>query len=64
MDNLLTLLNHQDNSKEGAWFFTGIVIHSKSEDCDPNYPAKKLNFPQICPKMPENFQKMAKNDPK
>ena len=32
-------------------------IHSKSEDPDPNYPAKKLNFPQICPKMPQNGQK-------
>ena len=26
MDNLLNPLNHQDNSKEGAWFFTMIVF--------------------------------------
>ena len=39
-------------------------VHSKSEDPDPNYPAKKLNFPQICPKMPRNGPKMATNDPK
>ena len=39
-------------------------IHSKSEDPDPNYSAKKLNFPQICPKIPQNGPKMAKNDPK
>ena len=25
---------------------------------------KKMNFPQICPKMPQNDPKMAKNDPK
>ena len=36
-----------------------VIIHSKSEDLDPNYPAKKLNFPQICPKMPQNGPKMA-----
>ena len=39
-------------------------IHSKSEDPDPNYPAKKLNFPQICPKMPQNGPKMTQNYPK
>ena len=39
-------------------------IHSKSEYRDPNDPAKKLNFPQIYPKMPQNDPKMAKNDPK
>ena len=38
--------------------------HSRSEYRDPNDPAKKLSFPQICPKMPWNGPKMAKNDPK
>ena len=40
------------------------VIHSKSESRDYNDPAKKLNFPQICPKMPQNDPKMTKNGPK
>ena len=39
-------------------------IHSKSEDPDPKNPAKKSNFPQICPKMPQNGPKMAKKYPK
>ena len=37
-----------------------LVIHSESESCDPNDPAKKLNFPQICPKMLQNVQKWPK----
>ena len=40
------------------------IIHSKSEDPDPNDPAKNLNFPQICPKMPHNGPKMTQNGPK
>ena len=39
------------------------IIHSKSESHDSNHPAKKLNFPQICPKMPQNGPKMAKKWP-
>ena len=39
-------------------------IHSKSEFLGSSGAAKKLNFPQICPKMPQNCPKMAKNDPK
>ena len=29
-----------------------VFIHSKSEDSGIENPAKKMNFPQICPKMP------------
>ena len=36
------------------------TIHSKSESCDSNDPAKNMNFP----KMPQNGPKMAKIDPK
>ena len=38
-------------------------IHSKSEPHDPNGAAKNWNFP-LCPNMPRNGPKMAKNDPK
>ena len=33
-----------------------IVIHSKSEYCDPNDPAKKLNFPQIFRNLAQQWQ--------
>ena len=36
----------------------------KSSTAAPTEPQKKLNFLQICPKMPRNGPKMAKNDPK
>ena len=39
------------------------LIHSKSEDPDPNYLAKNLNFPQICPKMQQNGPKMTQSCP-
>ena len=37
-------------------------IHSKSESRDSNDPAKKLNFPQICPKMAQCGPNMTPND--
>ena len=39
-------------------------IHSKSESHDSNDPAKKISFPQICPKMAQNGPKMNQNGPK
>ena len=45
----------------------GVGIYSKSEDPDPNYPAKKFNFPQICPKIAkkncQKWPKMAQSGP-
>ena len=38
-------------------YYHGPGIHSKSEDSGIYYPAKNLNFPQICPKMPQMAQK-------
>ena len=36
----------------------------KASLATPTILQKNLNFPQICPKMPQNGPKMAKNDPK
>ena len=44
------------------------TIHSKSEDLDPNYPAKKFelsaNFSKYATKWPKNGPKWPKYDPK
>ena len=51
------------------------TIHSKSEDPDPNYPAKEFEFsanlsknatkwPKKWPKMTQNGPNMTPNDPK
>ena len=45
----------------GYWHTAYIL---KARILTPTIPQKKLNFPQICPKMPQNGPKMAKNDPK
>ena len=36
----------------------------KARILTPTIPQKKLNFPQICPKMPQNGPKMTQNGPK
>ena len=36
----------------------------KASPTTPTDPQKKLNFPQICPKMPRNGPKMTQNGPK
>ena len=58
------ITNKQTNKQRQQSSCSHLSIHSKSEDPDPNYPAKKLNFPQICPKMPQNGPKITQNGPK
>ena len=43
-----------------AEVYQDVSIHSKSESRDPSGAAKKLSFPQICPKMPQMAQKWPK----
>ena len=58
-------------SRQASQCFTRLIFSPrplayilKASSVAPTEPRKKLNFPQICPKMPRNVPKMAKNDPK
>ena len=57
--NLIHFNMHKINLQLTSWSYI-----LKASLATPTIPQKKLNFPQICTKMPQNGPKMAKDDPK